>query len=191
MKTVIGIDEVGRGCWAGPLLVVAARQRAELPEGVKDSKLTSKRVRSQLYDQIANACDIGEGWVMPAEIDHLGLSEAMRLGTERALQNLNADYSETIIFDGHINFCDPAFVCSSAVIGADNLFPIVSAASIHAKVTRDRFMAELPERYNVYEFDRHVGYGTKLHSDMLKKYGVSDIHRQSYAPIKKLVEKYS
>ncbi len=187
MKQVIGIDEVGRGCWAGPLLVVAARNRFKLPDGLRDSKKVSRLVRSQLKELIEKACDIGEGWVMPAEIDHFGLSEAMRLGTERALENLKADYSETIIFDGHINYCDDKFIRASAVIKADSLFPIVSAASIYAKVIRDAYMSELPERYGVYEFDRHVGYGTRLHSELLKKHGVSDLHRRSFKPIKELL----
>lgn len=187
MKQVIGIDEVGRGCWAGPLLVVAARNRTILPDGLRDSKKVSRLVRSQLKQLIEKACDIGEGWVMPAEVDQLGLSNAMRLGTARALENLQATSNETIVFDGNINFCDPSFVQASAVIGADNLFPIVSAASIYAKVARDQYMAELPERYQVYQFEKHVGYGTKLHLEMLKKYGVSDIHRHSFKPVQALL----
>lgn len=188
MKQAIGIDEVGRGCWAGPMLVVAARPRTKLPDGLRDSKQVAAKVRSQLKGMIERACDIGEGWVMPSEIDHLGLTEATRLGVARALEQLGASKGETIIVDGHINFCDESYVKSSAVIGADSLFPVVSAASIYAKVTRDTYMSELPARYDVYEFDRHVGYGTKLHKDMLKKHGVSDIHRKSYAPIKKLLQ---
>lgn len=187
MKEVIGIDEVGRGCWAGPLLVVAARQKEPLPAQLKDSKLLSRSVRSQLKVFIEKACDLGEGWVMPAEIDHLGLTRAMELGVERALTALQAKPDETIIMDGNMNYCDPMFVRASAVIAADKTFPIVSAASIFAKVTRDRYMAELPERYYIYEFDRHVGYGTKLHLELLKKHGVSDMHRTSFKPIKALL----
>ncbi len=187
MSGVIGIDEVGRGCWAGPLLVVAARHIDQLPAGLKDSKVISKKKRESLRYDIELACDIGEGWVMPAEIDHLGLSEAMRLGTERALAAISAKASEKIIFDGNINYCDTSFIKASAVIDADALFPIVSAASIYAKVRRDAYMTELPERYGVYEFASHVGYGTKKHLELLKQFGVSDQHRKSFKPIRALL----
>lgn len=191
VKTVIGIDEVGRGCWAGPLLVVAARQVAELPNSIKDSKKLSRYVRSQLFEQIASTCDIGEGWVMPAEIDNLGLTESMKLAVSRALDNLDAQYDEKIIIDGNINYCSNKYVKASPVIDADDLFPVVSAASIYAKVLRDKYMSELPTRYDVYEFDRHVGYGTKLHLEKLLEYGVSDLHRRSFKPIQKLIKGYS
>ncbi|MDQ3065182.1 MAG: ribonuclease HII [bacterium] len=186
-KSVIGVDEVGRGAWAGPLLIVAARQNNLLPSTIKDSKLLSKSIREKLFFDIEIACDIGEGWVMPAEIDQLGLTKAMILGTSRALDDLNALINETIIFDGNINFCHKKFIKSSAVIDADALFPVVSAASVYAKVKRDNFMSELPARYQQYGFASHVGYGTKLHMDMLKKYGVCDIHRKSFAPIKAML----
>ena len=184
---MIGIDEVGRGCWAGPLLVVAVRQTADLPAGLKDYKLVSKKRRESLRYDIELACDIGEGWVMPAEIDHLGLSESMRLATTRALEALQAKLNEKIIFDGNINYCDASYIKASAVIDADALFPIVSAASIYAKVLRDTYMAELPERYAPYEFERHVGYGTARHRELLRRHGVSDQHRKSFAPIKALL----
>lgn len=183
----VGIDEVGRGCWAGPLLVVAARQIGELPTGLKDSKLLSRKKRESLFYDIQLTCEIGEGWVMPAEIDRLGLSESMRVATQRALEGLSAKKDETIIFDGNINYCDASFFKASAVIDADALFPVVSAASVYAKVTRDKYMAGLPERYGNYEFARHVGYGTKLHLELLKKFGVSDMHRRSFAPVKALL----
>lgn len=183
----IGIDEVGRGCWAGPLLVVAAREVKKLPAGLKDSKKLSRKQRQNFAKSILGCCEFGEGWVMPAEIDQLGLSEAMRLGTQRALESLDAKTIEKIIFDGSINYCDSRFLQASAVIGADDLFPIVSAASIYAKVRRDAYMAQLPERYSMYEFERHVGYGTQRHSVLLKRHGVSDMHRKSFAPVKALL----
>lgn len=187
MQGVIGVDEVGRGAWAGPLLVVAARQKAELSPNLKDSKLLSATSRGSLMAGIEAACDIGEGWVMPGEIDNYGLTEAMRLAVSRALEALDAWKSERIIMDGNFNYCDPKFYNASAVIGADALFPIVSAASIYAKVTRDRYMATLPARYEPWEFDRHVGYGTARHVTLLRRHGVSDIHRKSFKPIKALL----
>ncbi|MDQ3123562.1 MAG: ribonuclease HII [bacterium] len=184
---MIGIDEVGRGCWAGPLLVVAARQISELSKDLKDSKLLSRKSREQLFHDIRVSCEIGEGWVMPAEIDHFGLSHAMRLGTTRALKAVQAKSNETIIFDGNINYCIKKFIKSSSIVDADALFPIVSAASIYAKVTRDKYMTDLPLRYQHYGFASHVGYGTKQHIAMLKSFGVSDIHRKSFAPVKALL----
>lgn len=183
----IGIDEVGRGSWAGPLLVVAAREVKTLPFGLKDSKKLTKIRRQKLYELLVLGCEFGEGWVTPAEIDRLGLTEAMKLGTERALQSLEAGAHETIIIDGNYNFCDTKYIKASAIIGADALFPIVSAASIYAKVVRDTYMSELPLRYRKYNFAEHVGYGTKEHRQLLEQHGVSDLHRRSYAPVKALL----
>lgn len=184
---MIGIDEVGRGCWAGPLLVVAARQLRPLPAGLKDSKVLAKKRRELLKFDIELACELGEGWVMPAEIDHLGLTKAMQLAVARALEALDAKPGEQIVMDGSINYCDPKFYKAAAVVDADALFPLVSAASIYAKVQRDDYMARLPERYAVYEFERHVGYGTARHKLLLERHGVSDQHRRSFAPVKALL----
>lgn len=182
---MIGIDEVGRGCWAGPLLVVAAREQSELPAGLDDSKKLSKKKRELLFYDITISCDIGEGWVTAAEIDACGLSSAMQLGVARALEALGAAPNEKIIMDGLINYCDPLYTQVECVAKADSLYPIVSAASIYAKVTRDRYMSELGGHYAVYEFAKHVGYGTKLHSDLITTHGVCDMHRVSFAPLKK------
>lgn len=182
---MIGIDEVGRGCWAGPLLVVATRSKEFLPIGLKDSKKLSKKRREYLYESIKKNCDNGEGWVSNMEIDELGLTSAMRLGVNRALMALHAGLKEEIIMDGLINYCSGMYKDVTCVAKADDLYPIVSAASVYAKVTRDNYMASLAGKYKVYEFARHVGYGTKLHNDMLTLYGVSDLHRLSFAPVKK------
>ncbi len=184
---MIGIDEVGRGCWAGPLLVVAARQISDLPKSLKDSKLITKKRRELLIDDIEQTCELGEGWVQHDEIDQLGLSEAMRLAVKRALTALNAKSNEEIIMDGNINYCPISFTSVKTVIKADSLYPIVSAASIFAKVKRDNLMIDLAKVYPEYQFERHVGYGTKLHSDLLKQFGVSPIHRLSYKPIQALL----
>lgn len=181
---MIGIDEVGRGCWAGPLLVVAARQRSVLPIGIKDSKKLTKRQREQLLDPIRLSCDLGEGWVASEEIDQLGLSAAMRLAVSRALRSLKATNGEEIVIDGNINYCESLYVNSQCVISADDTHPIVSAASICAKLLRDQKMQELAQIYPNYGFEKHVGYGTKQHSEALHLYGVSKIHRKSYKPVK-------
>jgi ribonuclease HII len=183
MNTVIGIDEVGRGCWAGPLLVVAARQKTELPTGVADSKVVSKPKREALFDAIGLSCDIGAGWVQPAEVDQLGLTEAMRLGVDRALSALEAAQDEPIIMDGNINYCAPEFTNVQCVVDADATHPIVSAASIYAKVLRDRYMAQAAIDYPGYGFEKHVGYGTKVHQLALATLGICELHRQSYKPV--------
>ncbi len=184
MKGFIGIDEVGRGCWAGPLLVVAARVSGELPNGLRDSKLLSKKRRESLFNEIALSCQLGEGWVEPDEIDQLGLTEAMRLGVSRALASIKAVITDQIVMDGNINYCSKDFVNVTCVVGADASHPIVSAASIYAKVLRDRHMAEQAKIYPEYGFEKHVGYGTKTHSDALRQHGICDLHRKSYKPVR-------
>jgi ribonuclease HII len=180
---MIGIDEVGRGCWAGPLLVVAARSIATLPPGLADSKVLSKKKREELFVILPEACVFGQGWVKPAEIDELGLTEAMKLGVARALDNLNASADDEIIMDGLINYCGPEFTRVQCIARADASHPIVSAASVYAKVLRDRKMTELALQHPNYGFDKHVGYGTKVHMDAIKQFGVTPLHRLSYKPL--------
>jgi ribonuclease HII len=186
---MVGVDEVGRGCWAGPLLVVAARATAELPAGLKDSKLLSKIQRQKILDLLSICCDFGEGWVKAAEIDKHGLAPALRLGVRRALADLKADVSEEIIIDGKVNYLPKKFSKGRYLIDADNLVPIVSAASIYAKVRRDSYMDRLSKKYPAYGFERHVGYGTKTHQEALSSFGlIKYVHRLSYAPIARLRE---
>ena len=186
-KGLVGVDEVGRGSWAGPLLVVAARQTGGLPKSLKDSKKMTKQSRLAIFQLLTSNFQFGEGWVQPEEIDKHGLSYAMRLGVARALIMLGADTKAEIIIDGNINYCSEQFKKARAVIKADNLHPIVSAASIYAKVLRDQHMARIAQFYPKYGFEKHVGYGTKLHRDMLAKHGVSKIHRISYKPVIKCI----
>ncbi|MGH7156574.1 MAG: ribonuclease HII [Candidatus Saccharimonadales bacterium] len=184
---MIGVDEVGRGCWAGPLLVVAARANAELPEGLKDSKLLTKQQREEILNKLSICCNFGEGWVKAAEIDRLGLAHALKLGVKRALASLSAELNEEVIMDGKVNYLPKKFINGQALVDADNLVPIVSAASIYAKVMRDNFMVELAKQHPAYSFDQHVGYGTKTHMLALKTYGaLKYVHRYSYQPIAEL-----
>lgn len=185
---LIGVDEVGRGCWAGPLLVVAARANAKLPAGLKDSKLLSKRKRQQFYDELIGVCEFGEGWVSPKEIDEIGLGKALYLAGSRALADINAMDSEPIILDGAYNYLPAKFTSVKYFPKADNLQPVVSAASIYAKVLRDKHMADLAIQYPGYNFDAHVGYGTKSHIEAIKLMGaIKTVHRFSFAPLAELV----
>ncbi len=158
-----------------------------MPAGVADSKTLTKKRREQLFTAIEAVCDIGEGWVQPDEIDRLGLTAAMRLAVERALAGLAAAADEAIIMDGNINYCPPQFTAVQCVVDADATHPVVSAASIYAKVRRDRHMAEAAAEYPGYGFESHVGYGTKTHRQALQLHGVCKLHRQSYKPIQALL----
>ncbi len=187
---MIGIDEVGRGCWAGPLLVVAVRQTSQLPKGLADSKQLTKLSRESLVNGISQSGDIGEGWVAPAEIDSNGLTKAMRLGVMRALTAIKATSDETIIMDGPINYCSSTYTNVSCVIDADALHPLVSAASVWAKVVRDQYMAKQAQLYPDYGFDSNVGYGTAKHIKALQDFGLTPLHRLSFKPVRKLHEQH-
>jgi ribonuclease HII len=181
----IGIDEVGRGCWAGPLLAGAV-MLGEPIEGLRDSKKLSKKRREVLDAEIRRlALAASIGWVWPIEIDEHGLTWAVKTAMERALAGIETPYDE-IIIDGNINYM-PANPKAWALIKADDSVPAVSAASIIAKVARDTYMTNLEPRYAVYDFASHVGYGTAAHISALKTHGVSDIHRRSYKPIQALL----
>lgn len=182
----VGIDEVGRGCWAGPV-VAGAVILSEPIAGLKDSKKLSKLQREKLSPQITDQAQaIGLGWVTPQELDEIGLTAAVGLAMQRALDEIEIEYDQ-IIIDGDYNFM-PDNPKAVTVIKADDTVPAVSAASILAKVARDQYMSQLGEDYEIYEFDKHVGYGTALHLERLKLHGISDQHRKSFKPIAALLQ---
>lgn len=184
---MIGVDEVGRGCWAGPLLVVAARQTGKLPDGLRDSKLMTKQQRESIFEHLASNVQFSRGWVTSAEIDEHGLSKALTLGAKRALNNLKANYDDEILLDGKHNYLPRVYKNSRSEVDADLKSPIVSAASVYAKVIRDRFMCQLAKKHPNYGFEKHVGYGTALHKSALEAFGIlNEIHRVSFRPIKLL-----
>lgn len=187
MRIVVGIDEVGRGSWAGPLLVVAVCAITKLPRGLADSKKLTKFRREQFYEEIIKTCQIGEGWVQPEEIDNFGLAQAMRIAVSRALIMLTPSFRTKIIMDGKVNYCPAEFKNVECLVKADSLKPIVSAAGIYAKVKRDRHMVNIARFYPNYQFEKHVGYGTALHRKALMDYGPCQIHRQSFKPIKEFI----
>lgn len=180
MNNVVGIDEVGRGAWAGPLVVGAVQLSKEI-NGLTDSKLIKPHIRENLARLIYEECDQwGLGWVSSEEVDELGLSASIRLATEQALKDFPDDVR--IIIDGQINFLTGRKNVHT-LVKADSLVPAVSAASIIAKVVRDEYMRNQSKTYNHYGFETNVGYGTTFHSQALKKHGACQIHRRSYKPI--------
>lgn len=184
---VVGIDEVGRGCWAGPVVAGAVLLPSDfvLSDGavLRDSKLMTKPQR-ELADRVIReqATSIGLGWVAAQEIDTIGLTAAVGLAMKRALEQITNVYDEVII-DGNLNFLAD-HPLSRAIIKADASVPAVSAASIVAKVARDRYMVDIAERYPNYGFEKHVGYGTREHQANLQVHGVSEMHRRSFRPVK-------
>jgi ribonuclease HII len=184
---ILGVDEVGRGPWAGPLVVGAVVLGGTKIEGLTDSKKLSKKRREELAELIyQHAAGIGIGWVHAQELDAIGLSEALKLATIRAVGQVSTPYHE-IIIDGTVNFLKGTnkgeYV--TTLKKADLLIPSVSAASIIAKVARDIYMEEQDVLYPHYGFKRHVGYGTAIHRAAIEELGVTPLHRLSFAPLAK------
>lgn len=181
----VGLDEVGRGCWAGPLVAAAVILNQPIA-GLRDSKKLSRLQREKLALKInAKSASHNLGWVWPAEIDEFGLTLATSLAMRRALDGIIEPY-EKIIIDGNYNYL-ANLPDTSALIGADDLIPAVSAASIIAKVARDNYMRLQAEIFPDYGFDHHVGYGTKLHIAAIKTLGVCELHRLSYRPVQEFM----
>ena len=189
MKKLLGIDEVGRGPWAGPLVVGACVLREPI-EGLTDSKKLTARRREILAAEIHEKAFCGLGWVSAAELDEIGLSAALRKACRDAVREVQAAHAEFdgIIIDGTINFLSDTPLGRFVTVKpkADLLVPEVSAASIIAKVARDNYMVELAKEYPNYGFEKHVGYGTAAHKNALLEFGPCPEHRRSFRPIAEL-----
>lgn len=188
--TILGIDEVGRGPWAGPLVVGACVLHSEI-EGLTDSKKLSAKRREELNELILAGADCGLGWVEAGELDEIGLVAALRKAVIAAVEQIKCSYSE-IVIDGTVNFLAETgkgrFV--SVLPKADLLIPAVSAASIIAKVARDKYMAEVvAQKYPGYGFERHVGYGTVAHRQAIARLGICPEHRISFRPVREFDKK--
>lgn len=184
---ILGIDEVGRGPWAGPLVVGAVVLGGAVIAGLTDSKKLSKKRREELNEIIkVQSAAYALGWVDANEIDDMGLSSALKLATRRAVEQIKVPYHE-IIIDGTINFLADTTKGKyvKTMPKADLLIPSVSAASIIAKVARDSYMAEQDTLYKGYKFASHVGYGTAAHRDAIEALGITPLHRLSFAPLHK------
>lgn len=182
---ILGIDEVGRGVWAGPLVVGAVVLGETTVDGLTDSKKLSDKKRRALDVIIREqASGYGLGWVTPAEIDEIGLSAALKLATRRAVEQVKTPYSE-IIIDGTVNFLADTgkgrYV--TTMKKADLLIASVSAASIIAKVARDDYMIDQAKLYPGFGFENHVGYGTENHRLAINNFGITPLHRMSVKPV--------
>ena len=197
---ILGIDEVGRGPYAGPLVIGACilgdwqnSENAEWIEKLTDSKKLSAKRREELYVLIKEkALATATGWVSSAEIDEIGLSEALKLATRRAvkqIQKTKVPFSE-IIIDGTMNFLAGTKLekYASTLKKGDFLVKEISAASILAKVERDKYMAKLNVVYPEYGFGKHVGYGTAAHQKAMEEFGLTPEHRRSFRPVRKIAE---
>lgn len=183
---VAGVDEVGRGSWAGPLVVVAvAFDDQALIAGLTDSKKLSARQREALAGEIrVVARSIGISWISPDAIDDHGMTHSLAIAVQTAVLAVSAAVDEVVI-DGSINFLsnDPR---ARSKVKADESVPAVAAASVIAKVARDAYMKRIASQYRDYGFERHVGYGTALHRAALERYGATKVHRMSFRPMREL-----
>ncbi len=183
-KSVCGVDEAGRGPLAGPVYAAAVILPAGTEiEGLNDSKKLSEKKREELFDIINSvALSISVGVATETEIDKINILNATFLAMKRAVEGLEipADYA---IIDG--NRAPSLKIPTETVVKGDGKVMSVAAASIIAKVSRDRFMLKMAEEYPEYQFEKHKGYGTRLHYEMIEKYGISPIHRKSF--LKKII----
>ena len=178
-EVVCGIDEAGRGPLAGPVYAAAViLPRGHIVEGVNDSKKISEKKRDMLYDKIIEECvDYSIGIATEKEIDEINILQATFLAMRRAVEGLSVK-PDIALIDG--NKTPNLDIEQRAIIKGDSKSANISAASIIAKVSRDRYMLEMAEKYPEYQFEKHKGYGTKLHYEMIEKYGVSPIHRITF-----------
>lgn len=176
---VAGIDEVGRGCLAGPVVTCAIVFKNDFfDERIKDSKKLSKKMREKLYPFILeNAVSYGIGIVCPLIIDKINILNAVKQAMQLSLSRLSSPYDKLIIDAVPLNHINRDYIHPYK---ADDNYIQVSAASIIAKVYRDRLMEELAKIYPHYKWEKNAGYGTKEHIDAIKEYGITELHRKSF-----------
>ena len=182
-KIICGVDEAGRGPLAGPVCAAAViLPENHIIDGLNDSKKLSEKKREALYDVIKNeALAYSIAMASEKEIDDINILQATYLAMRRAVAGLEIK-PDFVLVDGNR---DPLLgIDTKTVIKGDALSASIAAASVLAKVTRDRYMLSISEKYPEYQFPKHKGYGTKLHYEMIEKYGISDIHRKTF--LKKL-----
>lgn len=189
---MVGIDEAGRGPLAGPVVAAAtcvtAAKTKKLLKGIKDSKKLTSKKREEIFQILKENSDVewGTGRVSEKVIDRINILEATKLAMKRAVRGLEKKCSSVdfLIIDG--NFGINSAIPQKSIIKADEKVFSCAAASIIAKVSRDRMMLRYHKKYPCYCFDRHKGYPTKFHRKMLKKHGPCEIHRKSFGPVAKV-----
>ena len=185
-RRIAGIDEAGRGPWAGPVVAAAVvLDPAHIPDGLNDSKKLTESKRESLFDEIMKKADVGVGIADVERIDRTNILKATLWAMGEAVSKLKvaADYS---LIDGNKSPDLP--MVSDTVVKGDGRSVSIAAASIVAKVTRDRIMSELAAEFPAYGFERHKGYGTAYHQNALARQGPCCHHRTSFAPIRALLE---
>jgi ribonuclease HII len=183
--TIAGVDEVGRGPLAGPVMSAAVvfTDRSIIIDGINDSKKLTPKFREVLYEKITSITKFGVGVASVEEINSYNILQATKLSMKRALINLNLEL-DYVLIDGN----QPPEVKwrVQSIINGDNLSTSIAAASIIAKVTRDRFMQELHYKYPEYNWHKNKGYGTKEHINAINLYGITEHHRKNFAPVSQM-----
>ena len=186
-KLIAGVDEAGRGSWAGPVVAAAVLLDVEnIPAGLNDSKKLNEAKREMLFEQIQTTSQVGVGIVSSVEIDEINILQATLQAMSQALENLPGSPTIALI-DG--NKAPPVKILCETIKKGDARSLSIAAASIIAKVTRDRLMKEMDNQFPGYSFARHKGYGTAVHASALEKLGPCPQHRMSFAPIRALANK--
>ena len=187
IKYIAGVDEVGRGPLNGPVIsACVVLPKNFIPEGLTDSKKLTEKKRDYFYDIInENALGIGIGIVDAAEIDRINIYEAAKKSMLIAINNCNHKIDHVLIDAMKLDLDIP----STSIIKGDAKSISIAAASVIAKVTRDRMMYELDKKYPMYGYKNHKGYPTKKHIEAINEYGLIDGYRKTYGPVKEYLEK--
>ena len=189
---IVGIDEVGRGSWAGPVVAGACllNYNIPLPKNLNDSKKLSPKIRYEIFEELKQTAFFGIGESSNDEIDNHGIQKATFRAMERAYidlrKKIDQDKISTLLIDGNQNpgFQDTFGADVKLITRGDTLSPSIAAASIFAKCTRDLYMIEMDAIYEGYGFGTNMGYGTKLHKKKLLISGPTQLHRMTFAPMK-------
>lgn len=184
---VAGLDEVGRGAWAGPLTVgVAMLDLAAMPAGLRDSKLLTPERRTELDRHVRDHAEVATGEVPHDELDGVGLAAALRIAAQRAVEALHRR-PDVVLIDGNIDLLAGLGYRTEVLIGGDDRCVSIAAASIVAKVQRDTWMIAQAPHHPAYGFDTNKGYATEQHLRALATYGPCELHRRSWQPIRALL----